>query len=50
VALLGTVGGLTGFFSIWAISSLIYGLDSLVQFTNLKMDAAEVPDDPELIA
>ena len=50
VVLLGTVGGLTGFFIIWAIASLIYDLDALVQFTNLKMDAADTPDDAELIA
>ena len=50
VALLGTVGSLTGFFTIWAIASLIYCLDTLVQFMGLKMDAVDVPDDVKLIA
>ena len=45
-ALLGTISGLAGFFSIWAIISLLYCLTTLVQFMGLKVDALDVPDDP----
>jgi hypothetical protein len=50
VVLLGAVGSLTGLFTVWAVASLIYCLDTLVQFVGLKMDAVDVPDDIELIA
>ena len=50
VVLLGVVGSLTGLFTIWAIASLVYCLDTLVQFVGLKMDAVDVPDDIELSA
>jgi hypothetical protein len=45
-ALLGTISGLAGFFSIWAIISLLYCLTTLVQFMGLKVDALDVPDNP----
>jgi hypothetical protein len=37
--LLGIATGITGFFSIWTIVSLLYCLATLVQFMGLKMDA-----------
>jgi uncharacterized membrane protein len=49
VVLLAIVGGFTGFFSIWAIASLLYCLTTLVQFMGLKMDALNVSDDPDEI-
>jgi hypothetical protein len=45
LALLSVVGGLVGLFLIWGITSLLYCLDTLVQFVGLKMDAADVSDD-----
>jgi hypothetical protein len=50
VVLLAAVGSLTGLFTVWAIASLLYCLDTLIQFVGLKMDAVDVPDDIELIA
>ncbi|MDV6267094.1 hypothetical protein [Rhodococcus globerulus] len=38
------VGGLLGF---WTVFSLIPGLDTLVQFVHLKIDALDIPDDIE---
>jgi hypothetical protein len=37
--LLGIVTGITGFFTVWSIVSLLYCLSTLVQFMGLKMDA-----------
>ncbi|MFD4932663.1 hypothetical protein ACFWMS_28175, partial [Peribacillus butanolivorans] len=38
-------GGLLGF---WTVFSLIPGLDTLVQFVHLKIDALDIPDDSGL--
>lgn len=43
--LLAALGGITGFFTVWSIASLIPCLATLVQFIGLKMDALDVPDD-----
>jgi hypothetical protein len=48
-ALLGIVGGLAGFFTIWAIASLFYCVYTLVMFIGLMADAADVPDDTKLL-
>jgi hypothetical protein len=48
-ALVGVIGGITGFFFVWAVISLLYCLATLVQFVGLKVDALEVPDNPEEI-
>ena len=44
-AVLGTVAGLTGFFTVWTVVSLLPGLATLIQFVGLKVDALDVPDD-----
>jgi uncharacterized membrane protein len=46
IPLPGIIGGLTGFFLVRAIVSLLYCLTTLVQFMGLKVDALDVPDDP----
>lgn len=43
--LIATIGGITGFFTVWTIMSLLYCLSTLIQFIGLKMDAVDVPDD-----
>lgn len=47
-AVLGVVGGLTGFAVVWTIGSLLPSLATLVQFIGLKMDALDVPDDIDI--
>jgi hypothetical protein len=44
-ALITTIGGITGFFTVWTIMTLLYCLSTLVQLIGLKMDAVDVPDD-----
>lgn len=39
--LLATVGGLAGFSVVWAITSIFWDLDMLVQFVGLQVDASE---------
>jgi hypothetical protein len=39
IILLGILSGVTGFFTVWTVVSLLYCLSTLVQFTGLKMDA-----------
>ncbi|SUE16619.1 Uncharacterised protein [Rhodococcus gordoniae] len=34
-----------GFLGLWTVLSLVAGLDTLVQFVHLKVDALDVPDD-----
>ena len=41
---LGIFGALAAFFSVWAMASLVRGLNTLVQFVRLQADAAAVPD------
>lgn len=43
--LVAVLGCMAGFLSIWAIASLLPCLATIVQFTGLKTDALEVPDD-----
>lgn len=43
-----SLGGLAVFLSVWTIASLLLCLDTLVQFIELKKEAAFVPDDIEL--
>jgi len=43
--LLGAAAGVTGFFTVWTIASLLPCLSTLVQFVALKTDALDVPDD-----
>lgn len=40
-----TIGSLM---TVWTIASLLPGLDTLVQFVGLKMDALDVPDTPDI--
>lgn len=42
---LATIGGLTGFLTVWALASVLPCMATLVQFIGLKMDALDVPDD-----
>jgi len=39
--------GLGGTLGFWTVFSLIPGLDTLVQFVHLKIDALDIPDDIE---
>lgn len=41
----GLIGGVAGFFSLYALVSLIPGLDTLVQFIGLKAEAAKIEDE-----
>jgi hypothetical protein len=41
----GTAAGVTGFLTVYTLTSLLNGLDNLVQFVGLKALAAEVADD-----
>ena len=43
-----SLGGLAVFLSVWTIASLLLCLDTLVQFIELKKEAAYVPDDLDL--
>lgn len=42
---LATIGGLTGFLTVWALASVLPCLATLVQFIGLKVDALDLPDD-----
>jgi hypothetical protein len=44
-----TIGGVSGFFTLWALASLVPNLTNLVGFIRLQADAAEVPDDLPVI-
>lgn len=39
-----TISAIAGLLTVWAVASLIPGLDTLVQFVGLKLDALEVPE------
>lgn len=41
----GVAGGLVGFAATYTLASLLNGLDTLVQFIDLKAEAAAVPDE-----
>jgi hypothetical protein len=45
IAILGVVGGLAGFFTVWTMMSLLYCFATLVQFMGLKMDALDDADE-----
>jgi hypothetical protein len=47
-AVLATLGALVGFFSFWAVSSLLPGMATLIQFVGLRQDAIDVPDDIDI--
>lgn len=47
-AALATLGTIAGFFSCWAVASLLPGMATLVQFVGLRQDAIDVPDDIDI--
>jgi len=47
-ATLATLGALVGFFSFWAVASLLPGMATLIQFVGLRQDAIDVPDDVDI--
>lgn len=47
-AALAVLGAVAGFFSCWAVASLLPGMATLVQFVGLRQDAIDVPDDIDI--
>jgi hypothetical protein len=47
-AALATLGTIAGFFSCWAVASLLPGMATLVQFVGLRQDSIDVPDDIDI--
>jgi hypothetical protein len=45
VWILATFGSVTGFLTVWTMTSLLSCLAGLVQFLHLRVDAIDVPDD-----
>ena len=42
---LAPIGAATAFFTVWAVASLIGGLNTMVQFVRLQVESAAVPED-----
>lgn len=42
---LGAIGAGAAFFTVWAMTSLVRGLDTMVQFVRLQAESAAVPDE-----
>lgn len=47
-AALATLGAVAGFFSCWAVASLLPGMATLVQFVGLRQDSIDAPDDIDI--
>ena len=41
----GSVGAAAALFTVWAMASLVQGLDTMVQFVRLQAESAAVPDE-----
>lgn len=48
VVVLGVVGSVSGFFTVWSMASILHCLAMLVQFVGLKMDAIDIPDNIDI--
>lgn len=46
--ILATLGTMVGFFSFWAVTSLLPCMATLIQFVGLRQDAIDVPDDIDI--
>lgn len=49
-AVLAVVSGISGLFVAWTLGSLLYNLSTLISFVRLQADAADVPDDLDILA
>jgi hypothetical protein len=48
-AVLAVIAGLSGLFVAWTLGSMLYNLSSLISFVRLQADAADIPDDLDII-